>query len=425
MSTSTATVRTKWRSRVLALLATSALLAPLVAVNPASASRVDSEELLTVKQFAQYVSLKNFIVIAYPSIIGSPEVGSILTAKPPALSPTPTSRSYQWMRDGVIDTSIRGSRYTITESDAGQRISVRVTSSRLGYRTFVSVSASLLVPARPSTPAEEEPVAIEVGSDTEGADTPTPEPTPEPTQDVPTPSPEPEESPVVTPEPEPTPTTPALQEFNITTNPRISGTPQVGTALFAIPPRFSPSTSAVFRWQWFRNGVAISGATATKYVVTRFDVGARLSARVTLIRAGYETTTVSTPSTLAIPRTFQDQVFSMTNSLRAGVGVQQLRPNAGLSSMAQEYAEILSRSSTFQHSTAAWRNARLAPGWRMNGENIAAGQTTPSSVMTDWRNSRPHYENLVRSNFNHLGVGYAYNPNSVYRHYWVQTFAQY
>ena len=54
------------------------------------------------------------------------------------------------------------------------------------------------------------------------------------------------------------------------------------------------------------------------------------------------------------------------------------------------------------------------------GENIAAGQRSPSSVMTAWMNSSGHRANILYSSYNHCGVGYT--TGGYYGTNWVQLF---
>ena len=61
--------------------------------------------------------------------------------------------------------------------------------------------------------------------------------------------------------------------------------------------------------------------------------------------------------------------------------------------------------------------------WNTCGENIAAGYTTASSVMTAWMNSSGHRANILNTSFNKLGVGLYKDPNSMYGYYWVQIFS--
>jgi uncharacterized protein YkwD len=55
-------------------------------------------------------------------------------------------------------------------------------------------------------------------------------------------------------------------------------------------------------------------------------------------------------------------------------------------------------------------------------ENIAGGPSTPQAVMDGWMGSPSHCANIMSPGFRALGVGYAHNPASTYRHYWTQSF---
>ena len=58
--------------------------------------------------------------------------------------------------------------------------------------------------------------------------------------------------------------------------------------------------------------------------------------------------------------------------------------------------------------------------WYALGENIAAGYSSASSVMTGWMNSSGHRANILSSNFNSIGIGCFVSGG---RYYWVQIFA--
>lgn len=62
---------------------------------------------------------------------------------------------------------------------------------------------------------------------------------------------------------------------------------------------------------------------------------------------------------------------------------------------------------------------------KINGENIAAGQTTPQQVMKSWMNSELHKANILNPNFKTIGIGYfkLKNDSKRYIHYWVQIFS--
>jgi putative cell wall-binding protein/peptidoglycan/xylan/chitin deacetylase (PgdA/CDA1 family) len=67
--------------------------------------------------------------------------------------------------------------------------------------------------------------------------------------------------------------------------PTITGTAQVGQVLTANPGTWTPAP-ATFTYQWFRNGTAIQGATASTYTPVAADVGTALTVRVSGTPAG-------------------------------------------------------------------------------------------------------------------------------------------
>lgn len=114
-------------------------------------------------------------------------------------------------------------------------------------------------------------------------------------------------------------------------------------------------------------------------------------------------------------------VFALTNAERSRAGLPALVSDPALDAAATEWARQLAATCTFAHSTASWRSARVASyGWTSTGENIAAGQPDPSSVVGAWMNSADHRANILGTRYRGLGVGYA--TGSCYRTYWVQIF---
>ncbi|MBT0994906.1 carboxypeptidase regulatory-like domain-containing protein [Cellulomonas sp. DKR-3] len=81
------------------------------------------------------------------------------------------------------------------------------------------------------------------------------------------------------------PTT-AVKGVLTSVEPTVSGTPRVGATLTAKVGAWKPS-GVTFAYRWFRDGVAISGATAKTYTPRSVDRGHRLHVKVTGARAGY------------------------------------------------------------------------------------------------------------------------------------------
>lgn len=69
------------------------------------------------------------------------------------------------------------------------------------------------------------------------------------------------------------------------------------------------------------------------------------------------------------------------------------------------------------------RAARAGYGWRLVGENIAAGQTSAREAVDGWIDSPGHCANLMNPTFTEMGAGYAISrarmPGFVY---WTQVF---
>ena len=60
--------------------------------------------------------------------------------------------------------------------------------------------------------------------------------------------------------------------------------------------------------------------------------------------------------------------------------------------------------------------------YKTAGENIAAGQTSCEMVMQQWMDSPGHRANILNKKYKYIGVGYLYDKNTRYKHFWVQHF---
>lgn len=80
--------------------------------------------------------------------------------------------------------------------------------------------------------------------------------------------------------------------------PTLSGTPQVGQALTAIPAAVTGTAPIATSWQWLRDGADIAGATEAVYVAISSDEGAVLSVRQTSTNAYGSDSGVSTGQTV-------------------------------------------------------------------------------------------------------------------------------
>jgi uncharacterized protein YkwD len=62
--------------------------------------------------------------------------------------------------------------------------------------------------------------------------------------------------------------------------------------------------------------------------------------------------------------------------------------------------------------------------WSNIGENIAAGQSTASSVMSAWMGSPGHCSNIMNSRFTEVGVACVNNSSSTYHTYWTMDLGR-
>ncbi|KRE81540.1 hypothetical protein ASG71_00150 [Arthrobacter sp. Soil763] len=254
------------------------------------------------------------IVPGTPSIRGSATVGSVLSADPGTWTPNTTLR-YQWYRAGAAIAAAAGSTYTVAPADLGQVLSVVVTGTKYGCDPATATSE----PTQPVDPGSvPDPVLTVTGSARVGmsllgtltdqagwqvnatqtwqwyrSGAPVPGAT-HPKYDLTAADlgkavmgrvtrTQPGYTTIVK-------ETPAyVVSAGILSGPApiINGTRKVGYALTAAPGTWTPG--AALRYQWYRSGSAITGATAAKYTLGAADQGKAMRVRVTGTKAGYTT----------------------------------------------------------------------------------------------------------------------------------------
>ena len=131
------------------------------------------------------------------------------------------------------------------------------------------------------------------------------------------------------------------------------------------------------------------------------------------------------PTTVTDAQWRQD-VIELTNRARAK---QKLPPLKGVDEMmeiANRHASDMATKNYFSHASQDGRTAydriKAFAANAYTGENIAAGQQTPTAVVAGWLKSPGHRANIMSPNFREIGVGLARNEKSTYGLYWVQVF---
>lgn len=122
-------------------------------------------------------------------------------------------------------------------------------------------------------------------------------------------------------------------------------------------------------------------------------------------------------------------VWTLTNQERSENGLSGLSFNGDLVASARAHSADMAAQDYFNHTAldgSSPGDRIAATGYDANswGENIAAGYATPESVVEGWMNSPGHRANILNSNFCDIGVGYAYDGDSTYGHYWTQNFGR-
>lgn len=164
-----------------------------------------------------------FSVAGNPSISGYNQVGNTLTASTGSWSPSPTTLSYQWRRDGMDINFANSSTYVVTGDDYNRNISVAVTASRTGYITTTRISSNFTIYYKGDL-----------------ANTP---------------------------------------------NPTINGTMMVGEYLYAVPGTYSTPVNMTYQWQ--ANSSNIANAISDSYQLQPADRNKTITLRITVTKPGY------------------------------------------------------------------------------------------------------------------------------------------
>lgn len=131
------------------------------------------------------------------------------------------------------------------------------------------------------------------------------------------------------------------------------------------------------------------------------------------------------------------RILELTNDARARAqrcGAKSFAPAPALtlapllSDAARRHSQDMARHNVLAHegmdgSTPAQRVTRQGYAWRVVGENVAAGPTTPAEVMGGWLASPAHCENLMDPRFSEMGIGWTVDARSDSGTYWTQVFA--
>lgn len=80
-----------------------------------------------------------------PAVTGTAKVGYKLTAAHGTWSPAATSYTYVWKRNGTAISGATKSTYVLVKADKGQKITVKVTAHRYGWKSGAATTAAVAV----------------------------------------------------------------------------------------------------------------------------------------------------------------------------------------------------------------------------------------------------------------------------------------
>ncbi len=125
---------------------------------------------------------------------------------------------------------------------------------------------------------------------------------------------------------------------------------------------------------------------------------------------------------------YANEVLNLVNAYRAADGIPALVLDENLCNAANMRSIEMDYGNYFEHARKDGSSCFSVLGqcgitsFRICGENIAAGQRSPSEVVESWYNSPGHKANMLNAEFTKMGLGYSNSGNGEYGTYWTQLF---
>jgi uncharacterized protein YkwD len=120
----------------------------------------------------------------------------------------------------------------------------------------------------------------------------------------------------------------------------------------------------------------------------------------------------NTQATVADRPAVEGAVVCLINQERTEHGLPALKVSVRLDRSAQGWSDRMVADNTFSHGNDFSERITAAGfQWNAAGENIAAGFTTPFSVVRAWMADVGHCQNIMRPMFNYVGTGLVVSGN--------------
>jgi uncharacterized protein YkwD len=127
----------------------------------------------------------------------------------------------------------------------------------------------------------------------------------------------------------------------------------------------------------------------------------------------------------------EQYMLKLINEYRGQRKLSQLKISVALTRAADFMSTDMAEKNYFSHTDSMGRDpfVRMSafkydfPGQR--GENLAAGYSDAVRTFNQWKNSRSHNINMLRANFNVIGISRVYKDSSPHKWYWTTDFGSY
>lgn len=117
---------------------------------------------------------------------------------------------------------------------------------------------------------------------------------------------------------------------------------------------------------------------------------------------------------------FNEELWQMTNQVRANYGLAKLKLDAKLSEVARIKSVEMASKSYLSHQSPLYGSPpemlnEFGIQFSLVAENVAKGQRTPEEIMEVWMGNKEFRNNILDPSMTHIGVGF-------YDSYWTQIF---
>lgn len=274
------------------------------------------------------------------SISGTAQVGKKLSAVPAGFAEQSATPNYRWKRNGLAISGAASAAYTVVAADRGAKLSVEVVGTRAGYAptAMARATTAAVAPGTLSAPAPKISGAFTVGKTLTAAPGTWTSGTVRSYQWK-------RDGKAISGATRSTYRLVAAdggRKVSVTVTgklagyttlakhssaklvlraltsatPKITGTVKVGSTVKASAGTWKPAPVS-YRYQWLRNGAAITGATKSSYKITSADAAQKLTVRVTGTKSGYAAV-AKTSSAKAVPRVMRVSVPKISGGAVVG-----------------------------------------------------------------------------------------------------------